>query len=155
AADIEERRVQVADDFGPRQAQDVVAAFEGGASEVVGSEVERLDTRSERAIEHDDPLGDRREEISHDRTRVPGCPRRADPGFSARRRGAQRRASCVPSLARMRRYRARLVAGVLAVSYPLTVATVVILTASASSSVRDAREAVLVNLARRVASDAD
>jgi len=55
----------------------------------------------------------------------------------------------------MRRYRTRLVVGVLAVSFPLTVLFVVIVTASASSSVRSAREAVLVNAAQRMAGEVD
>ena len=58
-ADVEERLVHRRDDVGSGEAQHLVAAFEGGAAEVVGAEVEILHERAERAIEDDDPLGDR------------------------------------------------------------------------------------------------
>ena len=54
--DGEERLVHAGDDVGPGEAEHLVAALEGEPTEVVAAEVERLDVRAERAVEHDDPL---------------------------------------------------------------------------------------------------
>jgi hypothetical protein len=55
----------------------------------------------------------------------------------------------------MPRFRNRLAIGLVAAAFPITTLLVVIVTASASSSIRAARESVLVETARRVASDVD
>ena len=56
-ADVEERSVHGGDDVGPREAQHLVAAFEGLPAEVVGRQVESLHVRAEGTVEDDDPLG--------------------------------------------------------------------------------------------------
>ena len=55
----EERFVHAGDDVGPGEAEHLVAALEGEPTEVVGTEVERLDVGAEGAVEHDDPLAHR------------------------------------------------------------------------------------------------
>ena len=57
-ADVEEGRVHAADLVGPSETQHLVAALQRGTPEVVGGEVEPLDVRAERTVEHDDPFGD-------------------------------------------------------------------------------------------------
>ena len=54
--DVEERTVQRFDDVGPRDVQDLVAAFERGAAEVVRLEVPELEIGARRAVVDENAL---------------------------------------------------------------------------------------------------
>ncbi len=57
--DGEELVVHAGDDVRPGEAQHLVAALEGGSTEVVGAQIQRLDEGAEGAVEDDDALLDR------------------------------------------------------------------------------------------------
>ena len=61
----EERLVQVGDDVGAGDRQDVGAALELGPAEIVGGETELLQVGAGRAVIDDDPLVDEVEEAAH------------------------------------------------------------------------------------------
>ena len=66
------RPVQVGDHVGPGVDQDLVAALEGGAAEIVGPEVAQLQVGAGGAVEDDHPLPHRVEVGTH-RHRLPGA----------------------------------------------------------------------------------
>ena len=72
-ADLEEGVVHAGDHVGSGGDEQLVAALEGLAAEVVGGEVERLHVGAEGAVEDDDALGDEIEvpALLHGLTRVP------------------------------------------------------------------------------------
>ena len=56
---------------GPGDGQDLVAALQGGATEVVGAQVARLEVGAGGAVEDDDPVAQSVEEGTHDQIRLP------------------------------------------------------------------------------------
>ena len=86
-ADAEERVVELADHVGAGEDEDLVAALEVGAAEVVGGEVGALQPGAEGAVEHEDALAQRVEEVDI-ATRLPeGAPRRSARPVSGPDRG--------------------------------------------------------------------
>ena len=80
-----------ADEVGPREHEVLVAALERGAAEVVGTEVLVLHPGAERAVEDEDALGERGEEVGHSAQGTGGV-RRVRSGI--RRAARAKRLSC-------------------------------------------------------------
>ena len=83
-ADFEERGVEALDDVGPGEDQHLVAALEGGPTEVVGGQVLQLHPRAAPAVEHHHPVAHRLQVAG--RAGRAGC-RHGRSGYRAPQRG--------------------------------------------------------------------
>ncbi len=86
-AGLEVLGVHLPDEVGSGEDEALVAALERGATEVVGPETLVLHPGAERAVEHEDALGERGEELGHS-PQGTGAPGGSSSGIATRCRGA-------------------------------------------------------------------